>query len=253
MDQGSGEGAGHTQPTAQRPGLLGAQIISNGPPPQAQEEDEGNESDASLDSGSSAGPNFNYILNMPLWCLTKEKVEELLRQRDLKVSRGEELGEEQLPASNTCRCAESRAEHAPEEVSGGPVEGGPGRVRGGAGGRSAAPPPAPPPSTRPSVIVWMWQKLEAVEREELSSGKGIKLVKGKVGKAKVKKMNLEETLPSLFARRVEPPTQPIKADAAKKLTKKKKVRARRPVWPPGFSQVLFCFSERRRSSRQAGV
>lgn len=54
---------------------------------QAQEEDDGNESDTSLDSGSSSGPNFNYILNMPLWCLTKEKVEELLKQRDLKVFR----------------------------------------------------------------------------------------------------------------------------------------------------------------------
>lgn len=53
--------------------------------PQAQEEEDGNDSDASLDSGSSSGPNFNYILNMPLWCLTKEKVEELLKQRDLKV------------------------------------------------------------------------------------------------------------------------------------------------------------------------
>lgn len=62
-----------------------------------------------------------------------------------------------------------------------------------------------------------------MEREELSSGKAIKLVKGKVGKPKAKKMNLEETLPSPFARRVEPPTQPIKSDAAKKLTKKKKV------------------------------
>lgn len=39
-----------------------------------------------MDSGSTSGPNFNYILNMPLWCLTKEKVEELLKQRDQKVS-----------------------------------------------------------------------------------------------------------------------------------------------------------------------
>lgn len=54
---------------------------------QAQEEDAGNESDTSLDSGSTSGPNFNYILNMPLWCLTKEKVEELLKQKDLKVFR----------------------------------------------------------------------------------------------------------------------------------------------------------------------
>lgn len=49
------------------------------------EDHDGNESDSSVDSGSSSGPNFNYILNMPLWCLTKEKVEELLKQRDVKV------------------------------------------------------------------------------------------------------------------------------------------------------------------------
>lgn len=67
------------------------------------------------------------------------------------------------------------------------------------------------------------QKLEAQEREEQSLGKAIKLVKGKVGKPKAKKMNLEETMPSPYGRRVEPPTQPIKSDAAKKLTKKKKV------------------------------
>uniref|UniRef100_H3DLE0 DNA topoisomerase 2 n=1 Tax=Tetraodon nigroviridis TaxID=99883 RepID=H3DLE0_TETNG len=143
----------------------------------AQEEDEGNDSDSSLDSGSSSGPNFNYILNMPLWCLTKEKVEELLKQRDLK--RGE-LNELQRKS--------------PEDLW----------------------------KEDLAVFVEELEKLEAVEREELSLGKGIKLVKGKVGKPKVKKMNLEETLPSPFARRVEPPTQPIKADAAKKLTKKKK-------------------------------
>lgn len=143
----------------------------------AQEEDEGNESDSSLDSGSSSGPNFNYILNMPLWCLTKEKVEELLRQRDLK--RGE-LNELQRKS--------------PEDLW----------------------------KEDLAVFVEELEKLEALEREELSSGRGIKLVKGKVGKPKVKKMNLEETLPSPYARRVEPPTQPIKADAAKKLTKKKK-------------------------------
>lgn len=47
-------------------------------------------------------------------------------------------------------------------------------------------------------------------------------MKGKVGKPKAKKMNLEETMPSPFGRRVEPPTQPVKSDAAKKLTQKKK-------------------------------
>uniref|UniRef100_A0A674NTL5 DNA topoisomerase 2 n=1 Tax=Takifugu rubripes TaxID=31033 RepID=A0A674NTL5_TAKRU len=134
--------------------------------------------DTSLDSGSTSGPNFNYILNMPLWCLTKERVEELLKQRDLK--RGE-LNELQ--------------KKSPEDLW----------------------------KEDLAVFVEELEKLEAMEREELSSGKAIKLVKGKVGKPKVKKMNLEETLPSPFARRVEPPTQPIKSDAAKKLTKKKKV------------------------------
>ncbi|TKS89031.1 DNA topoisomerase 2-beta [Collichthys lucidus] len=46
-----------------------------------------------------------------------------------------------------------------------------------------------------------FQKLEAQEKEEQNLGKAIKLVKGKVGKPKVKKMNLEETLPSPFGRR----------------------------------------------------
>lgn len=73
------------------------------------------------------------------------------------------------------------------------------------------------------MLCFVFQKLEAHEREEQSLGKAVKLVKGKVGKPKVKKMNLEETMPSPFGRRVEPPTQPIKSDAAKKLTKKKKV------------------------------
>lgn len=76
-----------------------------------------------------------------------------------------------------------------------------------------------------SLAAFVFQKLEAQEKEDSNLGKAIKLVKGKVGKPKVKKMNLEETLPSPFARRVEPPTQPIKSDAAKKLTKKKKVTA----------------------------
>ena len=30
-------------------------------------------------------PDFNYILGMALWCLTKEKKDELLKQRDNKA------------------------------------------------------------------------------------------------------------------------------------------------------------------------
>lgn len=67
--------------------------------------------------------------------------------------------------------------------------------------------------------------MEAQEREEQSAGRAIKLVKGKVGKPKAKKMNLEETMPSPFGRRVDPPTQTVKSESAKKLTKKKKVSA----------------------------
>uniref|UniRef100_A0A8C9YE72 DNA topoisomerase 2 n=1 Tax=Sander lucioperca TaxID=283035 RepID=A0A8C9YE72_SANLU len=145
----------------------------------AQEEDdhEGNESDSSVDSGSSSGPNFNYILNMPLWCLSKEKVEELLKQRDHKRA---ELNDLQ----------KKHAEDLWKEDL--------------------------------AVFIEELDKVEAHEREEQSLGKAVKMVKGKVGKPKAKKLNLEETMPSLFGRRVEPPTQAIRSDAAKKLTKKKK-------------------------------
>ncbi|XP_058475519.1 DNA topoisomerase 2-beta isoform X1 [Solea solea] len=147
----------------------------------SQEEDyrEGNESDCSVDSGSTSGPNFNYILNMPLWCLTKEKVDDLLKQRDHK--RGE-LNDVQRKV--------------PEDLW----------------------------KEDLAVFIEELGNVEAQEREEQSIGKAIKL-KGKVGKPKVKKMNLEETLPSPFGRRVEPPAQLVKSDAAKKLTKKKKVDA----------------------------
>uniref|UniRef100_A0A8C4X243 DNA topoisomerase (ATP-hydrolyzing) n=1 Tax=Eptatretus burgeri TaxID=7764 RepID=A0A8C4X243_EPTBU len=32
----------------------------------------------------SSEPDFNYILGMPLWCLTKERIEDLIKQRDAK-------------------------------------------------------------------------------------------------------------------------------------------------------------------------
>ncbi|XP_032378178.1 DNA topoisomerase 2-beta isoform X2 [Etheostoma spectabile] len=145
----------------------------------AQEDDDhdGNESDSSVDSGSSSGPNFNYILNMPLWCLSKEKVEELLKQRDHKRSELNDLQKKQ-----------------PEDLW----------------------------KEDLAVFIEELDKVEAHEREEQSLGKAVKMVKGKVGKPKAKKLNLEETMPSVFGRRVEPPTQAIRSDAAKKLTKKKK-------------------------------
>ncbi|XP_056596916.1 DNA topoisomerase 2-beta isoform X2 [Triplophysa dalaica] len=145
------------------------------------EEGDGNDSDSSVDSGSSSGPNFNYILNMPLWCLTKEKVEDLLKQRDMKRLELNELQKK-----------------IPEDL------------------------------WREDLAVFIEEldRLEEQEKESVNAGRAVKLVKGKVGKPKVKKMHLEETLPSPFGRRIEPQvTQAMKADASKKLSKKKKGEA----------------------------
>ncbi|KAK3082863.1 hypothetical protein FSP39_007418 [Pinctada imbricata] len=49
------------------------------------DEDEDNEDDDAMsDASGSSGPDFNYILSNPLWCLTKEKKDQLLKQRDEK-------------------------------------------------------------------------------------------------------------------------------------------------------------------------
>ncbi|XP_013005084.1 DNA topoisomerase 2-alpha isoform X2 [Cavia porcellus] len=53
------------------------------------EEEENEESDsekeaAKGDPAADSGPTFNYLLDMPLWYLTKEKKDELCRQRDEK-------------------------------------------------------------------------------------------------------------------------------------------------------------------------
>uniref|UniRef100_A0A3P9BTL4 DNA topoisomerase 2 n=1 Tax=Maylandia zebra TaxID=106582 RepID=A0A3P9BTL4_9CICH len=45
-----------------------------------EEEGEGGEKD------DSTGPDYNYLLSMPMWFLTKEKKEELCKQRDAKVT-----------------------------------------------------------------------------------------------------------------------------------------------------------------------
>lgn len=48
-----------------------------------EEEEEGGEGGEKDDS---TGPDYNYLLSMPMWFLTKEKKEELCKQRDAKVS-----------------------------------------------------------------------------------------------------------------------------------------------------------------------
>ena len=42
-------------------------------------------------SGAGGGPDFNYLLNMALWCLTKEKKDELLRNQQQKADQLYEL------------------------------------------------------------------------------------------------------------------------------------------------------------------
>ncbi len=46
-------------------------------------EDEGEEEEAEKEDAS--GPDYNYLLSMPMWYLTKEKKDELCKQRDAKV------------------------------------------------------------------------------------------------------------------------------------------------------------------------
>lgn len=50
------------------------------------EEEEDSFDDAASDSSEAgSGPDYNYLLGMSLWSLTKEKKNDLLKQRDEKV------------------------------------------------------------------------------------------------------------------------------------------------------------------------
>lgn len=49
-----------------------------------QQQQEGEEEEE--DAENSQGPDYNYLLSMPMWFLTKEKKDELCKQRDTKVS-----------------------------------------------------------------------------------------------------------------------------------------------------------------------
>ncbi|XP_028931374.1 DNA topoisomerase 2-alpha [Ornithorhynchus anatinus] len=57
-----------------------------------ENEDSENEKETEKSESTSAtGPDFNYLLEMPLWYLTKEKKDELCRQRDNKTQELETL------------------------------------------------------------------------------------------------------------------------------------------------------------------
>lgn len=47
------------------------------------EEEAGDEEEEKEEETS--GPDYNYLLSMPMWFLTKEKKDELCKQRDAKV------------------------------------------------------------------------------------------------------------------------------------------------------------------------
>ncbi|XP_043910434.1 DNA topoisomerase 2-alpha-like isoform X2 [Protopterus annectens] len=135
------------------------------------------EDDENAEKGSSSGPDFNYLLNMPLWYLTKEKKDELCKQRDTKVAELDTL----LKKTPRNMWKEDLA----------------------------------------ALVVEM-DRLEKIEKEEELSGISGKAIKGKTGKTKIKKMQLEETMPSPSGRRIIPRvTTAMKAEATKKLKKKK--------------------------------
>ncbi|XP_069814764.1 DNA topoisomerase 2-beta [Dendropsophus ebraccatus] len=133
--------------------------------------------DNSSDLGTTSGPDFNYILNMSLWSLSKEKVDELIKQRDMK---GKELNDLKR---------KSPSDLWKEDLA---------------------------------AFIDELDRVEAQEKEDNLAGMSSKAVKGKIGKPKMKKLQLEETLPSMYGRRVEPQISAMKADVSKKMLKKKK-------------------------------
>ena len=57
----------------------------------SEQEDNEEGSENGEESASTTGADYNYLLSMQLWSLTKEKKEELLKNRDKKVHVAGEL------------------------------------------------------------------------------------------------------------------------------------------------------------------
>lgn len=116
------------------------------------------ENAAEEEEEEDSGPDFNYILSMALWCLTKEKKDELLKQRDAKA---EEL-------------------YVLKKKTGSDL-------------------------WREDLVEFI-KKLEEVEEDERKDAVvGISVAgKSKKGRNTVKKVMVEDTLPSTNGRRVEP-------------------------------------------------
>ncbi|KAJ8254604.1 hypothetical protein COCON_G00212160 [Conger conger] len=52
----------------------------------AEEMDNATEGEEGEEEGDNTGPDYNYLLSMPMWYLTKEKKDELCKQRDAKLT-----------------------------------------------------------------------------------------------------------------------------------------------------------------------
>ncbi|XP_029428608.1 DNA topoisomerase 2-alpha [Rhinatrema bivittatum] len=135
------------------------------------------------ESIATSGPDFNYLLGMPLWYLTKEKKDELCKQRDSKE-------EQLLDIKKKCP-----SDLWKEDLA---------------------------------AFVEQLEQVEAREREDELIGMAGKPIKGKVGKPKVKKLQLAETMPSPHGRRVVPRiTTAMKAEATKKI--KRRIKGEDPI------------------------
>uniref|UniRef100_A0A8C3V2B1 DNA topoisomerase 2 n=1 Tax=Catharus ustulatus TaxID=91951 RepID=A0A8C3V2B1_CATUS len=148
------------------------------------EEEEGEEEENDKEPAAASGPDFNYLLNMPLWYLTKEKKDELCKQRDNKEKELEDL--KRKSASDLWK----------EDLA---------------------------------AFIEELDVVEAKQAQDESAGIVGKPLKGKGGKAKVKKAQLPEVMPSPHGIRVVPRiTAEMKAEAEKKTKKKVKVKRNIP-------------------------
>ncbi|XP_052514085.1 DNA topoisomerase 2-alpha [Budorcas taxicolor] len=134
---------------------------------ESDNEKESEKSDAATDSG----PTFNYLLDMPLWYLTKEKKDELCKLRNEKEQELETLKRK------------SPSDLWKEDLA---------------------------------AFVEELEVVEAKEKQDEQIG-----LPGKGGKAKGKKTQMVEILPSPSGKRVIPRvTEEMKAEAEKKIKKK---------------------------------
>ncbi|XP_073901778.1 DNA topoisomerase 2-alpha isoform X1 [Castor canadensis] len=139
--------------------------------PDEEENEESDNDNEKSDSVTDSGPTFNYLLDMPLWYLTKEKKDELCKQRKEK--------EQEL---------DTLKKKSPSDL------------------------------WKEDLAAFI-EELEVVEAKEKQDEQVV--LSGKGGKAKGKKTQMAEVLPSPQGKRVIPQvTVEMKAEAEKKIKKK---------------------------------